>query len=681
MSDTSDTNSNKIEAERQLLVAAQEKGGIATTFAFLRLSGPGWLQSALTLGGGSLAGSLYLGVLAGYGLLWLQPLFMILGIIMLSAIGYVTMSTTERPFHAINRHVNPVLGWSWALASLMANMVWCLPQFSLANSVFEQNLLPGFFSDDTGVGAFNAKLIVSGAILVVTVLITWSYGSGHWGVKLYEWMLKLMVATIVICFAIVVYSLTTSGQLEWGTIAWGFVPDPTRLFHPSPAFSEILQKVPADYRDYWTQQIVAIQQDKMAAAAATAVGINMTFLFPYSILRKGWGKEFRGLQIFDLSTGMFIPFVLATSFVVIAAAAKFHAQPVPGLVVDATTAGENAPQPTGKELKDFVGIMTGRLKKEFGDDAFEQFASGKAEFAATAKIQPSELTEMSADEKKLLRATLGEEVFEQLASGESEFAAVAAALPGKVAKMSADAQKELKATLGAAAVKERIDQIPAADRTLAAMLVERDANRLSQALAPLAAAGDEGGSPSAGSQNKAANYLFGVGVVGMTLSSITLLMLISGFVICEVFNIRPTGWTFRLACLPAAVGVLGPFVWSKAGFALAVPTSIFGLMVLPIAYLTFLLLFNQRSLLKDQMPSGGRRIVWNLLMIVAAGVATASSVYMIWAKVKEKGLIAIGVLLGLALLVQIYRWVRGPREDEGVKAEPNKGEEGQIDAT
>jgi len=67
---------------------------------------------------------------------------MVLGIIMLSAIGYVTLSTGDRPFKVINEHVNPVLGWGWALATLMANIVWCMPQFSLANGVFQQNSLP-----------------------------------------------------------------------------------------------------------------------------------------------------------------------------------------------------------------------------------------------------------------------------------------------------------------------------------------------------------------------------------------------------------------------------------------------------------------------------------------------------------------------------------------------------------
>ena len=52
----------KVRADEQLLLAARKRGTGATLRAFLRLSGPGWLQSAITLGGGSLASALYLGV-------------------------------------------------------------------------------------------------------------------------------------------------------------------------------------------------------------------------------------------------------------------------------------------------------------------------------------------------------------------------------------------------------------------------------------------------------------------------------------------------------------------------------------------------------------------------------------------------------------------------------------------
>ena len=544
-----------IEHDRQLLADAEAAGGLARWKSYFRLSGPGWLQSAITLGGGSLAGSLYLGVLGGTSLLWLQPLAMILGIIMLSAIGYVALSTNERPLAAINRHVNPVLGWAWVLATLAANIVWCMPQFSLASGVLQQVLMPGTLGPESPLGDFWGKVVLSATILVITVAITWSYGSGHWGIKLYEIVLKLMVAAIVLCFIAVVVAIGMSGELEWGSVLRGFVPNPGAIFEPATAFGPYLDQLSEPARAYWTERIVASQVDKVATAAATAVGINMTFLFPYSLLSKGWTKEFRGLAIFDLATGMFIPFVLATSCVVIASANRFHATPIAGLATPAADA--TATPPTDKEQKDFDTQIASRLD---------------------ARLVEGETTET----------------------------------------------------------------IPQTEREIAAMLVERDANRLAGSLTPLT------GEP-------VGNFVFGLGVLGMALSTITLLMLISGFALCEILGIPSTGWPFRFCCLLSAVGVLGPFFWSKAAFALAVPTSVFGLILLPIAYITFFLLMNQRKLLGENMPQGGHRVLWNVLMFTAASIATVSSLYMVWQKTHEKGMIAIAVLLGIALIVQFTR--------------------------
>jgi len=108
---------SKVEADRQLLRDAQANGPLPTLGVFVRLSGPGWLQSAITLGGGSLAGALFLGVLGGYDLLWLQLVAILMGVVMLSAIGYVTLSTGKKPFRLINQHINPALGWGWQLSS------------------------------------------------------------------------------------------------------------------------------------------------------------------------------------------------------------------------------------------------------------------------------------------------------------------------------------------------------------------------------------------------------------------------------------------------------------------------------------------------------------------------------------------------------------------------------------
>ena len=42
-----------IEQERKYLQEAESKGLLSCLVAYTKLSGPGWLQSAITLGGGS----------------------------------------------------------------------------------------------------------------------------------------------------------------------------------------------------------------------------------------------------------------------------------------------------------------------------------------------------------------------------------------------------------------------------------------------------------------------------------------------------------------------------------------------------------------------------------------------------------------------------------------------------
>ncbi|MEZ6050580.1 MAG: divalent metal cation transporter [Planctomycetaceae bacterium] len=347
--------STQVERDRALINEARQQGIGSLFWAFTRLSGPGWLQSAITLGGGSLAGSLYLGVLAGFGLMWLQPLAMILGVIMLSAIAYVTLSTGDRPFQAINKHVNPVLGWAWAIATLMANMVWCMPQFSLGAAALKQNLSPG------GIGAMDptsANWVCVAILFGIAGVVVWFYDSGGWGIKLFELILKAMVGFVVICFFGVVAKMTvTSPGLDWGAILKGFIPDFSLLTEPSPAFAETLAQT-GEYADYWQNLIVTDQQKVMITAAATAVGINMTFLLPYSMLQKGWDRDFRGLAIFDLATGLFIPFMLATSCVVLAAANQFHAKPEPGFV-------DTDVKPAGNLVGGYNALLDGRIRAQW----------------------------------------------------------------------------------------------------------------------------------------------------------------------------------------------------------------------------------------------------------------------------------------------------------------------------
>ncbi len=339
------------ENERRLILEAQRRGPLATLAAYVRLSGPGWLQGAITLGGGSLAGALYLGVITGYQLLWLQPLAMILGVVMLSAISYVALSTGERPFQAIKSHISPSLAWGWLIATMMANIVWCLPQFVLGTAAVQQNLLPDMTS------GFGGKVVVAASILTVAIIVVWFYNSGNWGIRLFEMILKLLVGVVVLSFFGVVLAMTVHGALDWGKILAGLIPNFSNLFSPVSSLAPQIEAA-GEFAGYWCAFIAGTQKDKIITAFATAVGINMTFLLPYSMLRKGWGRDHRGLAIFDLSIGLIVPYVLATSCVVIASASQFH-----GKSKDVLAMVEVG---TGKEVKSYYSIVDKRLQMQFG---------------------------------------------------------------------------------------------------------------------------------------------------------------------------------------------------------------------------------------------------------------------------------------------------------------------------
>ena len=573
----------RVEQNRRLIQQSRERGTGATLWAYTRLSGPGWLQSAITLGGGSLAGALYLGLIAGFGLMWLQPLAMILGVIMLSAIGYVSLSTGERPFDAINKHVNPVLGWGWAIATLMANLVWCMPQFALGTAAIQQNLAPGLLGSEA-MPDHKAKILIVGLLFTISAVVVWCYDSGNRGIKIFEGLLKVMVGVIVLCFFGVVLKMSFEGVLDWGNILTGFVPDPSMLYEPAAAFKDALAAT-GDYADFWKSKIVDEQQKVLITAAATAVGINMTFLFPYSMLRRGWDKDFRGLAIFDLSTSLFIPYLLATSCILIASASQFHAQPAPGFLGEKNKTGGPI-EPAGNLVPRFNKLVDGRIAKEIGAGKFDDLKKQQAEHES----QPDK-------------------------------------------------------RLGPSPLERQRAELPAADRRLAAMLVHRDAFNLARSLQPLAG-------------KVFSHYLFGVGLLGMAISTIIILMLISGFVVCEIFGLPAKGMAHFLGCLLAgAAGASGPFIWStEARIWLSVPTSMFGMVLLPIAYFTFFLMMNSKSLLGDNLPQGGRRVCWNILMGIAAVMAAFGSYWSIRNSPYSKyGLYGLAAFVGLAVLVHYRR--------------------------
>ena len=76
MSETNDS----LAKEKEILKSVENAPTSEKLLTYTKLSGPGWFQGAITLGSGSLGGSLFLGIIGGTELLWLQPMMMIFGI-------------------------------------------------------------------------------------------------------------------------------------------------------------------------------------------------------------------------------------------------------------------------------------------------------------------------------------------------------------------------------------------------------------------------------------------------------------------------------------------------------------------------------------------------------------------------------------------------------------------------
>ena len=291
--------------------------------------------------------------------------------------------------------------------------------------------------------------------MAIFLLCVASFNSGSRGVRIYERTLKCLVWMIICAFTVVVVRMSIAGHIEWGKVAKGFLP----LY------------IPTDPRGI----------SVVMGAFGAAIAVNATFLFPYTLLARGWGKEHRGLSGFDLISGMLIPYSIATSLMIIATGCTIYNT--------------------------------------------EAFTSGAT----------------------MLSPTTAATMFE-----------------------------------------------------------------------------------SAGLGVFFSQVVFGLGIIGMALSTITIHMLISGFAACEILKVEPGGWHYRLACLVPAPAMVGVVLWKYMGPWVAVPTSAIVGLMLPVAYIAFFILHNSSKYLGRDKPRGKKAVVWNIAMLVAILVSVVSIGYYLY---------------------------------------------------
>ncbi len=320
MSAPSDKHAQEVAYLRDL----ESKPFWPRSFGYIKLTGPGLMQSAMTLGAGSAAASNVAGASFGYKLLWVQPVAMFFGVMMFAALSNIVLSSKERPYKGFMRELSITLVFLWALGSIMASVIWHFPQYGLAagaartmvtefspETVLEvrvpdvdadgvQKLDPlgqpmTKLSNYTPAG-YAVSFIAGAIILLINMTVVFNYGRGGIGIKIYEWFLRCMIGLVFLTFLMVV--VTNFGKIDWLEMGKGFIG-----WYGIPGSDN-----PAEYAKTMTVVLGML---------GAAVGINMTFMYPYSLLKKGWGEEHKTLAKWDLAMTMFLPFVVITSLIMV----------------------------------------------------------------------------------------------------------------------------------------------------------------------------------------------------------------------------------------------------------------------------------------------------------------------------------------------------------------------------
>ena len=521
---------------------------------YARNSGPGWIQAAVTLGGGTLVSALYLGVIGGYNYMWLQPLAMFCGVVMLAALGYVTLSQdnpADRPFRLVEKCISPSLAWAWLLATVIANVVFCASQFALATDAIQGN----FGAEDLN------PYLITGVLAIISMFLIKLFSAEGRISNIIQTVIKLMVMLVVMAFLGVTIVLIANGAVDWSLLLKGFVPDFTMLFEPSETFRPFIESS-SDNSSFWNKYIIDNQRNIIIGAFGTAVGINMTFLLPYTLFKKKWGKPQREMARYDLVFGLFFPFIISASCLIISTASQFHGQ------------------------KDSI------VNKQAYNEVLDvKLASDIEGYHALAHPQKEQYRSMASQE----------------------------------------------------------------DKDLSILLAKRNANDLATALQPFLGHWSQ--------------VIFGIGILAMAMSTMLVHMMINGYAIKEAVG-YPEGskWFLIGAALPAISGCLSPFIWSGSiKAAIVVPASVIATTLLPIAYLSFILLINSRKVLGDELPVN--RIGINILMGIALLVAFFASGWALIGKLSSVnnyehyfGVVGIGGLIILCIMA-----IRGFIINERVK--------------
>jgi len=273
--------SETLEAEICQLEELENKSFPIRIWGHLRISGPGFMDSALTLGAGTMTAAMLSGALFGYKTMWLLWVSMGLGLFMMAAMARFTCRGGFRIIDMQNR------SHGWVVGSLMTALIGTAAvavifnygQYSLGTHLIE-SLTPM-------IGFKFPRQINWVVYMALTSALILSYGQrGRRGIRLVENFMKLSIGVMLVCFGA---CLIVVG-VKWGAFFKG-------LFVP------------------WLPSGVQ-GLDLFIASSAAAIGVMDWVFFHYAGLARGWGRKHETQARFDVFVGLFLPFVLVNYLVI-----------------------------------------------------------------------------------------------------------------------------------------------------------------------------------------------------------------------------------------------------------------------------------------------------------------------------------------------------------------------------
>ncbi|MGH9348118.1 MAG: divalent metal cation transporter [Vicinamibacterales bacterium] len=267
-------------AEDRLLDELQAATPLRRALGYAKLTGPGFLVAANTLGAGTLMGAMLMGAEFGYRTLWVLWLAMGLGLFMLAASARFACRGGFRVIPEQNRLHGVIVGSGLtAMGVACVGVFYNFGQYSLATHVIESL---------TGRLGFEVPRSVNWiGVMAITSWLTLQYGRADArGTARVERFMQVSVLAMLIGFAACLVAV----GVDWPALLRGLtVPWLPRGGEGMTIF---------------------------IASVSSAIGVMDWILFHYGGLARGWRVRHETLARYDMVLGGFVPFIIINVLIV-----------------------------------------------------------------------------------------------------------------------------------------------------------------------------------------------------------------------------------------------------------------------------------------------------------------------------------------------------------------------------